>query len=308
MRSLGLIVLAAWMSACGLGEALSTDDGTTASEPGTSGTPTSAGGTETETETETETGAGMDLPDYSECEAPDGTTTVGFTVAIDGIPIEIDYSQWDAPFPSIPRDWNNWDLEPEIDGTCAVTSFTPDQGLLALVCPDAQGVERTVELTYSSSVALAPDFAIEQVQLFYIVQYNTDELEANPDTTAHGLVLSTDAGLVLAGIDGRFSTYGSPAAAWPASRLSLVLTPGLCPEQDLGYCELLGRARLTVDTSAGDSAVSFDGGSAPLGDDVLVVETALEQRFVPGNPVPDECCCGEQSNRTTLRLLVGAPA
>lgn len=297
MHRLGCIVVLGSLTACGFepeppdatggpGSTATTAEGTAdGADTVTTSASETAGTAETADTEDTE-----DSPEYPDCEPPDEAVLAQFSVTVDGAPIEIDYSEFHAPYPDTPEDWMSGDEEPEIDGPCQVTEFAADQGTISLLCDDAMGVSRTVELAFSSSPALAPALALDEVRLYYIVQRHDDEIEHEPDTTAHAFALSTDGTLLLAGIDGRFSVYANSQAAWPSD----VLTWGMSTPD----CQPLGRAIVRVRTTAdGENGSTQDGGVVAVGDHLAVVEIASRYE-AEADPFFVE----------TARLLVGPPA
>jgi hypothetical protein len=173
-----------------------------------------------------------------------------------------------------------------------VLEFMADQGLVSLLCDDTMGVSRTVDLAFSSSPPLAPELAGDEVQLYYIVQNAHHMLEHEPDTTAHGFALWTDTGLVLAGIDGRFSVDSSLDAAWPSDLLTCGLASGNCLPRST--------ARANVRIGEGDYGAAHGGGFVAVGDYLSVVGTAHIEKA--------DADLAESIDKETVRLLVGPPA
>jgi len=231
-----------------------------------------------------------------ECPSRDESVSAAFSVAIDGGPIVIDYSMYSPPESSAPEEWAVWDTEPEIDGACEVMGQAA--GSLTLTCPDLAGVTRTFELQLSASELLTTDVGPGPVHLWYLVNENNDELEANPDTIAHAFVVSNDDGIVLAGIDGRYSVYSSLSTAWPS-----------WPSASIGDepCDVVGEFPLTARRTLADFALEdgsslhvYDGSTNELGGYRLLVEIATtefaDDRF------------GEEVDVDTARFLLGLPS
>jgi len=312
MPTFGLIGIISAMAACGLEPRLLGDGESTAGAD-TSTTSMASESTDTaetpDTDTESSGGSdggsddgsddesdgaddGPDEPDFPDCEPGDETVVAQFSVAVDGVPIVIDYSQAYVPDTNIPGGWSEEGWDPEIDGPCQVLAFEPDQGSISLLCDDTVGISRTVDLTFSSSPVLAPELAVDEVELYYVVQREGGALNNQAGATLHTFALWADTELVLAGIDGRFRLHESLASAWPTERLYCLVTWGDCLPRS--------RARVRVRMGLDYEGATPDGGFAAVGDHLLVVETALLEEQDPQLP--------ESFDAETIRLLVGPPA
>jgi hypothetical protein len=115
----------------------------------------------------------FDPGDYPDCVPSDPSVGAAFRIAIDGAPVEIDLSKWDSE--GTPAAIG---LAPDprtglvFDGPCAVVDW--DGETLALSCSDLSDFPHAFELTPTSSVPLALDFARDQVHLRYAFAYYND--------------------------------------------------------------------------------------------------------------------------------------
>lgn len=255
-----------------------TDTGTT-DTPDTDTSDTGTSDTDTDTDTGSETGE--PLP-----ECPEGEdVSAAFTIEIDGEPITIDYSEFNVDHPGTPEAWTLNDLEPEIDATCNVTEQLPDS--LTVTCIDSGKLERTFTVRTEASEALSLDVGEGPVEVWYMVNEEGDMLEHVSDTQGHSFVVSNDAGVVLAGIDGRYTVLGSVPEAWPAALEGRVVT-----------ADCLGRDQAEISLGA-DSIELLEGSAGDLGSYRAIVETAVSI------PALD----GEASESVDeARWLVGLPA
>lgn len=312
MNRLGLVGLLGAMTACtpdpGLPEAtegtastettVATDAESTVAGTDTSTTstlePTDTGNTadtgDTDPADTESTDDGMEHPD---CEPRDESVVAQFSITVDGTPIVVDYSTFHAEVSGLPDSWWELDSATKINGgPCQVTAFAADQGLISMICDDAMGVSRTIELTFSSFPLLAPVIEGDEVQLHYNIQSANDMLEHEPDTAAHAFVLRADTEILLAGIDGRYSVDSSLGDAWPPSVLRCELLQGDCVphDRDLAWVRRL----------PDEEGTTLDGGFVPVGELLVVVETAS---IDDADREPAEAI-----DKETVRLLVGPPA
>jgi len=253
--------------------------------------------TYTATDTDTDTDADTDTdPDSGEppveCPARDETVSAGFSITVDGMPIVVDYSEYFGVV-ELPIEWATHDDLPEIDGPCDVVDQPP--GSLSLACIDTLGMSRAVTIELSASESLSTAVGPDPVHVWYIANDNGDMLEGYPDTNAHAFVVSTDQGIALAGIDGRYSIGATLQAAWPD-----------WPEGNNGAdpCDFGGtnpNARRTLAHVAledGASADVYDGSVSDVGALRFLVELSTTISVESK---------GESQTVRTARWLLGAP-
>lgn len=207
----------------------------------------------------------------AECPPRNESISAGFSISIDDQPVDIDYSVYFGVIsPVLPEGWNIFDTMPEIDGMCDVVEQV--EGSLTLACPDLDGVMRTFEVQLSASETLSTSVGPGPVHAWYLVNDAHDELEANPDTIAHAFVVSNDDGIILAGVDGRYSVYSSLPSAWPD-----------WPQAATGDgpCDVVGEGSLSAQRTLasivledGSSVEVYDGSAHDLGSYRALVEIA----------------------------------
>lgn len=197
-----------------------------------------------------------------DCPAPDDTVSAEFSVEIDNIPVVIDYSEFQAPGPGTPDEWQYADSLPEIDSICDVVEQTASS--LTVTCIDTQDAARTFALDLGGSEPLRTDVA-GAVHVWYLINADGDMLEHVSDSIGHAFVVSDDDGIVLAGIDGRYSFNASLGDAWPESL-----------HGDVTAAECLGnRGHANFELPDGTTLQTFDGSANDLGPYRVLVETAV---------------------------------
>lgn len=239
--------------------------GTTA-EPTTSSPADDSGTTGTSTETGSESGSGSESGEPPvECPPRDETVSAAFSVEVDGEPVVVDYSGFHGSVLGVPNEWQRDDELPEIDGMCEVMAWMP--GSLTVSCTDTIGVERTFTVQLFASEPLSTDVGEGPVHVWYMVNREGDILEHVSDTAAHALVVSDDQGIVLAGMDGRYSFDGYSStldAAWPQWPDASISSHSCAGPRDEAHFAL----------EDGSSVDLFDGSAGDLGPYRVLVETA----------------------------------
>lgn len=262
-------------------------------------------------DTDTDTGDSGD-PDtggqkFENCVDPDGASA-DFTVTVDGEDVNIDYSGFFAPNPVSFFDWDDWDALPEIDGPCTVTDA--QAASVTLACTDVMAIDRSIEVTWTTNPSIDSLFVIDEtVNLRYVLQHNSDELEHEPTTINHSFVITAADGLRLAGIDGRYSVYSNLGAAWPMDVLDITTQSGLCPPSFESTCDNLENAAVIVTDPEGDFVSVMAANALTLGSQVVIVDHATVMLSIEED---DEtgglgCCCFKPVDERTLRVLVGPP-
>ncbi|MEM7153823.1 MAG: hypothetical protein AAF799_13325 [Myxococcota bacterium] len=240
-----------------------------------------AGDTEEDTDIGTGTDTGEPLPECPEAE----DVSAAFVIEIDGQEIDADYAEFSGGVFGRPKDWNVQDTLPEINSMCTILEQMP--GSLTLTCNDNDAVERTFTVRPEASEAFALDVGKGPVNVWYQIVEDGDMLEHVSDTAGHSFVLSNDAGVILAGIDGRYTMLGSASEAWPDLIQGRVREPQ-CTGRDMAEISLGEEVAELLEGSAGD-----------LGDHRVIVETAVFTLEFDGEL---------NESVDTARWIVGRPA
>ena len=265
------VVAALTVVACGADptsdEETGSDDSTTSGTPATTTTADDSGATEpvsTQTGPGTESGSDTGEP-VPECPAGDDTISAQVSIAIDGMPVVVDYGGHFGGISGLPEVWDIGGGQPQIDGMCDVVEQLADA--LTLDCPDSGGVDRTLSLSLQTTESLSTDVGEGPVQVWYLAEFRRDMLETVSDTVAHSVVLSNDTGIVLAAIDGRFA-FGTYAAglddAWPQWPQASISSNACEGPRDEAHFEL----------ETGETLDIVDGSIGDLGPYRVIVETA----------------------------------
>lgn len=265
-----------------------TADPTTSSPADDSGTTEATTGDETDSGSDSGSGSESGEPPM-ECPPRDDSVVAAFSIELDGEPVVVDYSGFHGSYSGVPGDWQLRDELPEIDDMCEVVASMP--GSLTVTCMDAVAMERTLTVQLSASEPLSTDVGEGPVHVWYMVNYDADMLEHVPATMAHSVVVSDDQGIVLAGVEGRYSIEGysaTLAAAWPQ-----------WPDASISYDPCPGtRGEAHFALEDGSSVDLFDGSAGDLGSYRALVETAV---------VKDEFDGEFDHGVPTVRWLIGLP-
>jgi hypothetical protein len=261
------IAMGLWLAACGSngGEDGDSSVDTTDTEPSSSSdTGTADAGTADSGGADSGSESGDTGEPLPQCPAPDESVAAGFSVELDGTPVVLDSSGSASSVSGLPEDWMVRDGLPEIDDMCDVVEQVP--GSLTLACTDTMGIERTLTLHLASSEALSTDVGAGPAHLHYTVNLAHDMLEHVSDSVAHAFVLSDDAGIALAGIDGHYSFEALLSEAWPQ-----------WPDVVIRHGECAGpHYQAEFELEDGSTVVLPHGSAGDLGEYRVLVETADE--------------------------------
>lgn len=242
-----------------------TDSGSAGSGTVDSGSGDSGSGSGSAGSADLDSGSGSESGDTGEplpeCPEPDEGVAAGFSVEVDGTPIVLEYGD-SQEVSGLPEEWAYQDALPEIDGMCDVVEAVP--GSLTVTCIDTLDTERTLTVHLAASEALSTDGGGGPVHVHYQVNLASDMLEHVSDSIAHAFVVSNDAGIVLMGIDGRYSIDASLSEAWPQ-----------WPDVSIGHGECSGpEDEVTFELEDGSTGVFPHGSAGDLGGYRVLVERA----------------------------------